>query len=202
MAFLESPRFPECFALQAVRGGPAFSTDIAQTISGAEFRNINWDQGLSSWVVGYAAKPLSEFKMLRDFFRGVRGRGHGFRLRDPLDHSAAIGDGVVLLISGDNYQMYRRYSTGGALFEDKIIHKPVAGTIVVAGGGTYTIDHATGIITRTAGAVPTGWSGEYDKPARFDSDRMEDARVVDKLPGGELLVEWGVIPIVEQRSPS
>lgn len=201
MAFLETPRLPECFMLGAT-GGPAFATEIDTVYSGEEFRLISQDQGLCRWQLGFTTRPLSEFKELLLFFRAMRGRGNAFRVKDPFDFEAASGEGVVVQLTGTTWQMYRRYQTG-SLFEDKIICKPVAASIVVAGGGTYTVDGTTGVITKTGGADPTGWTGPYDKPARFDTDSMDNARIVDRQGGaaGEVLVEWPSIPLVEIRNP-
>lgn len=201
MAFLETPRFPECFMIGA-SGGPAFATEVDTVYSGDELRLITQDQALCRWQVGHVLRPLSEFQELLYFFRAVRGRGHGFRLKDPFDYVAASGEGVLVQLTGNTWQMYRRYQSG-SFFEDKIIHKPVAATIVVSGGGTYTVDGTTGVITKTAGADPTGWTGQYDKPARFDVDAM-DPRIADRQGGsaGEVLVEWPNIPIVELRNPA
>lgn len=201
MAFLETPRLPDCFMLGA-SGGPAYATEVDTVYSGDEFRIITQDQGLCRWQVGFVLRPLSEFAELRNWFRAMRGRGHSFRVKDPFDFEAASGEGVLVALSGTTWQMYRRYQTG-ALFEDKIIYKPVASTIVVAGGGTYTVDGTTGVITKTGGDDPTGWAGEYDKPARFDTDVMESASIRDRQGGaaGEVLCEWPNIPIVEIRNP-
>lgn len=206
MAFLETPRFPECFMLGA-SGGPAFATEVDTVYSGEEYRIITQDQALCRWQVGQVLRPLSEFKELLYFFRAVRGRGHGFRVRDPFDYAAAAGEGVLVQLTGTTWQMVRRYQAG-SFFEDKTIYKPVSGTnddgaIAIQGGGTYTFNATTGVITKTGGADPTGWTGPYDKPARFDIDVMETAQIRDRQGGaaGEVLVEWPSIPIVELRNP-
>lgn len=202
MAFLESPRFPDDIALGA-RGGPEFVTDIETLFSGSEAGNINRDQGLGRWVVGHVAKPLTAFAELEKFFRAVRGRGHRWRFKDHRDFTATTAEGVVTLISGDTYQMWKRYQpVGSALFEDYKVVKPVSPTVSVTGGGVYTVAYTTGIITRVSGAVPTGWSGEFDKPCRFGSDHMADAQIVDRQGGsGPLLCVWDSIEIIEVLNP-
>lgn len=202
MAFLEAPRFPDAIA-RGARGGPEFSTDIETLFSGAEAGNINRDQALGRWSVGHVAKPLSEFSELLKFFRAVRGRGHRFRFKDHMDFAATTAEGVVTLISGDTYQMWKRYQpVGSSLFEDYKVVKPVSPTVTVTGGGSYTVAYTTGVITRVSGAVPTGWSGEFDKPCRFNIDHMADAQLIDRQGGsGEILCVWDSIEIFEVLNP-
>jgi uncharacterized protein (TIGR02217 family) len=83
----------------------------------------------------------------------------------------------------------------GAFSHDRKIVKPVSGTITVTGGSGVSIDHATGIVTVASGA-PTAWTGEFDTPARFDSDEMR-LQVVQTSPRRYV---WGDISLTEIRA--
>ena len=63
----------------------------------------------------------------------------------------------------------------------------------MTGGGTYTVDATTGIVTRAGGANPTGWQGQFDTPCRFNTDKMLPQWIAYKL------YDWQSIPIVEIR---
>jgi len=170
MAFMESPRFPDYFARDLV-GGPSYRTEIVELRSGFEQRGATWSLPLQRYSLQFGNRTQTQIDALIAFMRTAQGRFNGFRMRDPADYSASGSAGVVTLISGDNYQLYKRYTSGANTVDRKIV-KPLT-PITVAGGGTYAIDYTTGIVTRTAGAVPTGWSGSFDVPVRFDTDAMQ-----------------------------
>jgi uncharacterized protein (TIGR02217 family) len=196
MSFYEI-RFPLSIGYGA-SGGPAWSTSVVGTVSGAEQRNQPWANPLGKWDVPLPARMRADMNDLIALFHVAQGRTHGFRFRDEKDyrHSDNGGSGVVALISGNNYQMYKRYTVSGQS-RDRKIQKPVSGTIAVQGGGTYSTDYATGIITRTAGAVPTGWTGEFDVPVRLDVDQSDITAV--SRSGTQLILGWSSVPLQEIR---
>lgn len=196
MSFYEI-RFPLNISYGA-SGGPAWNTSVVDSVSGAEQRNQVWANPLGKWEVALHARPRADIDALIALFHVVQGRTYGFRFRDEKDYreSDNDGSGVVTLISGNNYQMVKRYTVSGQSRNRKIA-KPVNGTIQVQGGGTYAIDYTTGIITRTAGAIPSGWTGEFDVPARFDIDHSDVAALARS--GNELILGWASIAIQEIR---
>lgn len=191
MAFLETPRFPEDISYGAA-GGPGYSTDVVVMGSGYEQRTVRWSQSRCKYDVAHGLKSQAQLDTLLAFFRAVKGRGHGFRYKDWLDFQASGAAGVLTLISGDDYQMFKRYSSG-ALSEDRKITKPISGTVSISGGGTYSVNYTTGVVTRTAGAVPTGWSGQFDVPCRFETDQMRMS--IEQYNA----FTWGQIPVWEIR---
>lgn len=195
MSFNESARFPIGIAFGA-QGGPEYLTDVVIVDSGRESRNSIWSAARLKFDVGMRPMTKPDTDSLVAFFRSVKGRAHGFRFRDWSDYQATTANGGVTLISGSNYQMVKNYASG-SLSEVRTIAKPVSGTVTISGGGVYTVDYTTGIITVTSGAAPTAWAGEFDIPVRFDTDAMQ-LDVVDKNAGG-LLIQWGQIPIIEIR---
>jgi hypothetical protein len=147
-------------------GGPAFSTEVVINAGGYESRNQNWAQARRSWRCNHAPKDRALTDVLTAFFA----------------------------INATTYQMYKRYGAG-AFSHDRKIVKPVSGTITVTGGSGVSINHATGIVTVASGA-PTAWAGEFDTPARFDSDEMR-LQVVQTSPRRYV---WGDISLTEIRA--
>lgn len=166
MSFLETPRFPDNVALGA-SGGPGYLTDIVVVNSGAESRNQNWTQARAVYEVSHAARLPAEYTVLRDFFRAVKGRTHGFRFKDHSDYQATVANGVLgagVGTGAPTYQLGKNYAAG-ALSETRTISKPVVGTASVyrnavlatagSGAGQYALSTTTGIVTWVADATQT-----------------------------------------------
>lgn len=190
MAFLDV-RFPEDISDNAT-GGPSFSTTLVITGSGAEQRIARWQNARLKWDVSHALRTPAQMDTLIAFFRVAQGRLNGFRFRDPSDYEASD---APLSGAGATRQLVKRYSFG--LYQyDRVIKKPVAGTVALKRNGAnysaFVVNAATGVVTlsgATDGAFT--WSGEFDVSARFDTDEMSVS-----------LQEWGIrdwqgIPIVE-----
>ncbi len=201
MAFIESPRFPEDISY-GVTFGPEFSTTIAQTVGGQEIRNRNRTRALCVGECAHALKTKAQFDNLLKFFRSMGGRFHAFRFKDWSDYACDVSQGTLTLVSGSSYQMNKVYQSAVGFSELRKITKPVSGTIAIfrtrSGTttnitGSSTIDTTTGLVTITghvSGDVYT-WSGEFDVPCRFDTDRM--AVNIERYGA----YEWGQIPIKE-----
>lgn len=172
MSFYESPRFPDYLAY-GLLVGPAFNTDVVRVKSGAESRNQLWEQELHEFDGTTTARTAAERLEITSFFRTMKGRTHGFRIKDWSDYQDE-GAGVLTLLGSpaNTYQLAKRYTSGNQTY-DRPITKPVSGTVAIQGGGTYSLDTTTGIVTHTAGNAPTGWTGEFDVPARFDQDDLK-----------------------------
>lgn len=194
MAFYESPRFPDGVA-RHFEGGPRFLTDIVVNAGGFESRNANWSQARGLWICSHVPKSAADTATLTAFFRATAaGRAHGWRFRDHADYSATTAEGIFVSLTATTFQMYKRYTSGGQT-HDRIIKKPVSGTVSVTGGTSPSVDYTTGIVTVASG-TPTAWSGEFDVPVRFDVDEMRASLVPESNPR---LYVWGDIPIVELR---
>lgn len=195
MAFRETPRFPTNIALGA-EGGPSYVVEVVELRSGVEQRNIVQERPRQRYSIALINREVSDMASMNAFFRACKGKAHGFRFKDPHDYTASGTDGVVSLIPGSPsglYQLYKRY-TSGSDTEDRKIRKPV-NPITVAGGGTYSVDYTTGIITHTGGSAPSGWTGDFDVPVRFDVDGMKPAIV--NIGGGQKLSTWDSIELIE-----
>jgi uncharacterized protein (TIGR02217 family) len=202
MAFYESPRFPERIAYGA-QGGPEWATTVVVTVSGREQRNAAWQYPRHRWDVSQGINDQADFDTLRAHFLTVQGRLHGWRFKDWSDYTVSLSQGRVQEITTTTFQLVKRY-TSGAQTLDRQIRKPLASPFELRNSGTpltpttdYTLDTTTGIVTTTSPrtAANLTWSGEFDVPMRYDTDRL-DARIVGRNAGG-LLHEWSAIPIVE-----
>lgn len=198
MAFNET-QFPNDIAYGAV-GGARYSTDVVETFSGWEQRNINWSESRGQWNVSHGVKTESQLATLIAFFRACRGKAIGFRFKDWSDYSAAnqiigTGDGVLTA-----FQLVKSY-TAGSITVDRKITKPVSGTIQVYKNGVLQVsgvstDLTTGIVTFTvapANGVVVTANFQFDVPARFDTDELGIS--LDTFQLGS----WNSIPIVEIR---
>jgi uncharacterized protein (TIGR02217 family) len=191
IAMFHETRFPLAISRGAV-GGPERRTDIVVLGSGAEERNARWADSRRSYNAGYGIKSLADLDAVLAFFEERRGRLHGFRWRDPIDHKSCgptqspsaldqtlgLGDGVRT-----QFKLVKGY--GGAFARyTRHITKPVATTVIVAvnaiiePAATHSIDHTSGLVTFLPGhapplgaAVSAGF--EFDVPVRFDTDKLE-----------------------------
>ena len=181
------------------RGGRGFFTTVVRTYGGDEYRNAAWDQPLGEWecsdALTAAINPTAAYTVqaLRNFIMAGRGQLYGFRFRDPQDNTDET-HGILALISGSNYQLYKRYTIGSLQF-DQIIQKPVS-PIVVSGGTVNTINYNTGVVTMTSG-TPTSWTGTFDIPVRFAEDIPRLG-----LDGSGALWSWQSLKLIETRDIS
>lgn len=195
--FLEI-RLPLPISLKS-SGGPQWNTSIVRVDNGYEQRNEPWAEDLGQWDVGSFVTTQAEMATLLDFFNGVQGRLHTWRFQDPKDYTAVnqligTGNGVQT-----TYQLTKTYGAGGY---SKRVRKPVTAQITVGGvlqaaGTAYTLDTTTGVVTFLAGHIPAAgqavrWSGEFDKPARFDIDQLS-------VNYTDLVYSTVSIPVVEVR---
>jgi uncharacterized protein (TIGR02217 family) len=205
MSFYESPRFPERIAY-GCQGGPAFSTTVVQTASGAEYRNGAWSMPLYRWDVSQGIKSATDFDTLRAFFMTARGRLHGWRFKDWTDFAATYSTGFVTGLTATTFQLVKRYTSGSQTIDRKIA-KPIASGFGIKNSGTplvlttdYTLDTVTGIVTTVTSktAANLTWAGEFDVPMRFDVDHLQ-ASVQARTVARGLMQSWESIPIVELR---
>jgi uncharacterized protein (TIGR02217 family) len=204
--------FPIDVALGA-RGGPERRTEIVTVGSGREERNARWAHSRRRWNAGYGVKSLASLSAVVAFFEERRGRLHGFRWRDRLDHSSAAPgveslhkDQVLGVGDGEraSFQLTKTYGGGYAPYA-RPITKPVAGTIKIAVDGTavgegvdFDSDPASGLVVFRPGFEPAAGARVsagflFDVPARFDTDFLEvdlAAFAAGEIPS---------IPIIEIR---
>src|SRR5215212_5640324 len=124
--------FPLDIALKSA-GGPERRTEIVALGSGREERNARWAHSRRRYDAGYGVKTLDALQDVVAFFEERRGRLHGFRWRDRLDHASSapglplspldqgigIGDGVTA-----SFQLMKTYGSAFAPYQ-RPIAKPV-----------------------------------------------------------------------------
>ena len=168
--FIETPVFPD-YRGNGLELVPTFATDVIRVNSGHEASNLRWSQPLRVFNGATTHRTKAERDEIEAFFLAVaKGRANQFRVRDITDYQDE-GRGVVTLVSGNVYQLGKTY-TSGAQVHTRDIRKPRSGEVSVQGGGTYSLDFTTGRVTHTGGGVPTGWTGLFDVPVRFDHDGL------------------------------
>jgi len=205
--------FPLDIALKSA-GGPERRTEIVATGSGREERNARWAHSRRRYDAGYGVKTLEALSEVVAFFEERRGRLHGFRWRDRLDHASA-GPGVAVAPTdqpiglGDGetaaFQLVKVYGAAHAPYT-RPIAKPVAESVRVAVDGVevdedvdFVIDPTTGIVTFLPGHVPDEGAAIsagflFDVPVRFDTDYLEvdlsafAAGAIPKIPLVEIKV--------------
>jgi uncharacterized protein (TIGR02217 family) len=184
--------FPLDIALKSA-GGPERKTEIVALGSGREERNARWAHSRRRYDAGYGVKTFDALSQVVAFFEERRGRLHGFRWRDRLDHSSAAPGASVTPLdqaigTGDGAQtvfpLIKTYGAAHAPY-GRPIGKPVAGSVRVAVGGleqtdgvAFICDVTTGVVTFLPGHVPgadaivrAGFL--FDVPVRFDTDYLE-----------------------------
>lgn len=191
MAAFHDVRFPLELGFGAA-GGPAFSTQVVVTASGAEQRNAEWSDARLEYDAGLGIRSETDLTMLVGFFRARRGQAHGFRFLDPLDNSSAgdaaapaatdqplgVGDGGTT-----RFALVKHYGDA-ALPEEtpqtRRITRPWPESVRVAIDGVeqhagWQLADAGFIDFDSAPAAGTLVTAGYrfDVPVRFASDRIE-----------------------------
>ena len=131
MAFIDSPRFPDYISYGSV-GGPSYNTNIDEIRSGYEARNQNWSVAKYRYDVSVGVRAIEDLEALTSFFHEARGKFNTFRFKDWGDFTATSQNAVgrVLLVDGV-LRLAKVY--GSASPYNRLITKPVSGTIEVAG---------------------------------------------------------------------
>ncbi len=186
-------RFPTGVA-SGFEARPGYSTSIGRVPSGKEKRNQNSANSLGRWVATPAEKTETITRALIEYFHACAGRANNFPFKDFSDYQVTSGQGLVVLITSGSYQLYKRVTVGGVTRDRKIV-RPLS--VVVGGGGTYSVSATTGILTHSAGSAPTGWTGEFDNLCRFDTDELNITMIT--RTGSGYIYDWGQIGIQEDR---
>lgn len=200
-SFVESPRFPEDIRF-GVSGGAEYNTTIITTGSGEEQRNRNWSDSRGRYTLDHGPHNLTRTESLISFFRIVGGMEKGFRFKDWTDYSVdQASTGKTALVTSTTYQLQKAYILG-SYTELRTVTKPVTSSVKVYKDNVlqtlttdYTLDSTTGIVTflSSPGVSVITWTGEFDVPVRFNSDRLE-ITTVDKG-----LYSWQQIELIEVR---
>ena len=187
MSFVED-RFPVCPSVGA-QSAPSYNVSVARMMSGAERRNRFWQYPLHRYTVSVDPRAVDEVQTVLEWWHAMGGMECGFRWIDYADYkSCRVNETPSPLdqpftggaASPVGYQLVKEY-TVGTRTQERVILKPVAGTIRVANGSgveqasnLWDLDTTTGILIPLPGfsGVPTTWGGEFDVPVRFDGTEL------------------------------
>lgn len=157
------------------QSGLEFKTNIKQMRNGFESRLSEWSEPLRPLNVVFKMLTPDNRVALEDAFLVCKGRATGFRFRDPLNFECK---NMFLGIADGTQQVFQLKRTSRFKVDAAYpIKKPVLHTIKIFANGIQVaavVDDKTGKVTVTApnNHVLT-WSGEYDTPVRFDSDKLQ-----------------------------
>lgn len=180
--------------------GQEFKTRVKTLKSGADRRNADWSMPLGKYTVRYDLLEDADHALVAHAHMACMGRLIPFRFKNWADYKAtdeAIGTGTGV---SQIIQLLRNY-TFGPVTLSRPIKKPVTETVVIKVAGVPSaavVDYTTGkiTITATSGAAIT-WSGEFDIPVRFESDRL-DIDISATSHGGMLILNSDV-GLIEDR---
>ncbi|MEO1660942.1 MAG: DUF2460 domain-containing protein [Pseudomonadota bacterium] len=176
------------FPMRLARGAVCsveHGVEIIQLASGQEVRQSKWAASRRSWDVGGAVRDLASLQELVSFFEARSGPLHGFRFRDPLDHSSAL--------PGQTRDFEDQYIGTGNGIETRFqlckligsvsrkITKPVTDTVQVSVNGAerlsgWSVDSQSGVVSfesppAVGDTVSAGFM--FDCAVRFGSDRLQ-----------------------------
>lgn len=181
--------------------GQEFRTRIVSLKSGHERRNIEWSMPLGRYSVLYQALRPEDHGHVRDAHMASMGSAIGFRFKDWVDFQADLEDFATGTGELQSVQLTKRYRFGPVTL-DRVIHKPVTGTVQVFEWDedpenypvpiAATVNYLTGHVAFTATeGYAVLWSGEFDIPVRFSDDRL-DVDPVALSCGGQYLLATDV----------
>lgn len=180
MADFHDVRFPARLGFGA-SGGPQIRVDVVRLASGHEKRNARWSAPLRRYALSVGIRPMSELRVLLDFFEARSGALYGFRFRDPFHHSTGADQSQPTMLDiemgfGDGV------TTSFALMfpNGRKISRPRSESLQIAFNGTeilsgYQLDSAQGIVTfeqpPAEGELITAGC-EFDVPVRFENEQL------------------------------
>ncbi|UOA26868.1 DUF2460 domain-containing protein [Pseudosulfitobacter sp. DSM 107133] len=203
-------RFPASLSFGSL-GGPERRTEIVTLANGYEERNTPWAHSRRRYDAGLGMRSLDDIEALIAFFEARRGQMFGFRWKDWADFKSsrasgkvAFDDQVIAVGDGETlaYPLVKTYHSGAHSY-DRIITKPVAGTVRVGvaqdelqEGVDYEVDVTSGIVSFAHAPDPqmqivAGF--EFDVPVRFATDQIQTS--VASFQAGQV----PDVPVVEVR---
>jgi uncharacterized protein (TIGR02217 family) len=186
------------------RGGPGMPRTKVRTTGGQLTQVFQRSRVLNTYDFSYSMKTTADFEAVRALFYIIMGTPYqGFRVRDWHDYKLTQANSVLTFITGSTWQIYRRYTEGPSSY-DRIVKKPVNGSIVVyrtrsavVSLASATVDSTTGIATISghAGGDTYTCTGQFDVPVTFADDTMNNVEI-DGFEGN-LLQAVPSIPLEE-----
>lgn len=215
-SFLEA-RFPTNISWGAV-GGCAWSTRTVKLDSGWVYRRAYYALDRGRWTITHKFRNAAEWAALIAFFRNDSGRLRGFRFQDPTDYTyetylgSGVSAGVVLTNPAGQLQFYKAYTLTDVNGNNQVANRPIFKpapdqpvTITSPDGMTtrngWTLNCSTGVVTGGGVLANDVWTGQFDIPVRFDTDRMDLIYEFYNNTTNKGGVSWQGIPVVELVEP-
>lgn len=195
--------------------GPTYRTTIIDLPNGQEFRRGWWSSGRKKWRIKKELLSREDVRNLENFFRAMRGRLFGFRIRDWNSYLAVNETLDPLTPTTAQLRItYRELVTGVIEFQN--ILKPVLlanvnnssssdtfspditlrrNGVAWPSAGNWTLNRATGVVTYNVSQTGQTilWSGSYDWPVRFATDEaMFNREALD-------IHDWSDITLIELK---
>ncbi len=131
-------------------GGLEFSTNIAKTRSGAEFRNKTMQLPIIKYNIAKGIRSRRDISSIVGLFRICEGQFHSFLFRDPLDFYAENQILKPINVERTKFQMTKKYQFSGEE-SCRNITKPEVNTVKLRTENSaiseYNLDADSGIIT-------------------------------------------------------
>jgi uncharacterized protein (TIGR02217 family) len=144
---IDEVQFPTQIS-EGASGGPTFSTVVIVGGNGLEQRVPIYTHGRYQWNAATGMKSPTDMALVTAFWLARQGRARGFRWKDWDDYKATA---QTLLPDGTPTIQLSKAYVSGAITYNRVIYKPVAGTVSLTRGGSayaaYALDTTTGIIT-------------------------------------------------------
>lgn len=152
-------------------GGPRFRTHIVHSANGSEQRNaIGGVHPRRSFTIDPGVMHQDIATQVFNFHQVRRGMWESFRMLDIFDYTCFPGQGTIAYISGNLYQLVKTYTHGAWTYKRPIVRPRSDGSVSFVGGSGLSLDFNTGVLT--ASSPPSGWSGYFEIPVRFEQDPM------------------------------
>lgn len=146
---------------------PGHMTRVVTLRNGHERRNARWTMAKRRYTARYAKFTRADRDEMLNVVMATLGQTYGFRFKDWSDYTATA---QPLVEQNGVWYLAKQY-TFGSQTVDRIITKPVAGTVTLSGGSLANLDFATGIYDGDGTGLT--WTGEFDVPVRFATDEVE-----------------------------
>jgi uncharacterized protein (TIGR02217 family) len=180
-----SPIFPACptFGFTAE---PEYLVKITAREGGYERRDRKWARPLLSFTgVPLGDRPQKDIEAVLHFWHAMGGMSDPFRFRDwtdykscPLDATPAATDQPIVasMDSPPKLRLVKQYVVGSVIQQREIV-RPFGASLLIANetgavqpASSWTVDEATGLLTRGSGfaGTPTAWGGEFFVWVRFN----------------------------------
>lgn len=169
LVVLSDVTLPEIVLAAGVRGRQIRKNQRTETVSGEVSVNIDWDQTLREFEVGYVPMLPGAWQAIEGLHEVTDGGAYGFLMLDPKDSSVPVGSGLLRAWNAGfpvgtigqgfgepSYQLFRRItSVGSTRTKDRKITRPLTPVIlrngspvtVGASPGNMAIDATTGQVT-------------------------------------------------------